>query len=65
MGEPFVKRAWEDWPGGLLVRPPGWSGLYCWLSSSGAVFVSLRGRGSSWSARSVSAREGAGEDERA
>jgi hypothetical protein len=63
MGERSVKGR------GGLARWPG-CGRRAWVDCflaflAGAGFVPPRGRGSSWSARSVSARQGAGEDERA
>jgi hypothetical protein len=63
-GGTFCQESVRDWPGDLLW-PPGWRGLYWWLSSQVPCFVSPCGRGSSWSARSGSAHQGAGEDERA
>jgi len=59
MGALVVKRA--CWPGPVTCRgSSGWSWLLCWLSSWLPGFVLPRGRGSSWSARSVSALSGRG-----
>jgi hypothetical protein len=53
------------WPGDLLGGRVWREDCFCWLSSQLPVSCRRAGRGSSWSARSCSAREGAGEDERA
>jgi hypothetical protein len=52
------------WPGDP-VWLPGWCGTVVLAFLAVAGSVPPRGRGASWSALSVSARQGAGEDERA
>jgi len=52
------------WPGDVL-RVVGLGGTAVLAFLAAAVFVLSRVPGSSWSARSGSARQGAGEDERA